>query len=353
MKKFFQSIANFFSSLFGKKKEPVPTTNTKNTTPKPNDRLPDEVEDSSDVPVDTVKTLPVIAVIPNAPGPFADEDKENAVDSEEEPPTTPTTPTTGGGTTTTPSTGGGTTTPTTPTTPTTGGGTTTPTTGGGTTTPSTGGGTTTTTPATPANRFLWCLDNGHGRLQPGKRSPLFDDGKTRFMEYEFNRDVVERIMKALDKHGVKYFDIVPDFNEVGSFLSERVERANKKKSDLPKIYVSVHANAGPAAAEEWIGDNIRGIETWYAQNSTRGKKLAAVFQKHLILKTGFKNRNLKSTAITPLYVLEKTTMPAVLTENGFYNNKPEVKELMKDSVRQKIAEAHVEAILEIEKNGIV
>jgi N-acetylmuramoyl-L-alanine amidase len=338
MKNFFKAISDFFASLFGKKKESTPTTTPKTTTPNPNDRLPDEVEDSSDVPVDTVKTLPVIAVIPDAPGPFADDDKEDAIDSEEE----PTTPGPSTGTTTTPTTGGGTTTiPTTPTT------------GGGTTTPSTGGGTTTTTPSTPTHRFLWCLDNGHGKLQPGKRSPLFDDGKTRFMEYEFNRDVVERIMKSLDKHGVKYFDIVPDFNEVGSFLSERVERANKKKSDLPKIYVSVHANAGPAAAEEWIGDNIRGIETWYAQNSARGKKLAAVFQKHLILKTGFKNRNLKSTAITHLYVLEKTTMPAVLTENGFYNNKPEVKELMKDSVRQKIADAHVEAILEIEKNGIL
>ncbi len=330
MKNFFQAIADFFASLFGKKTSPTTTPTTTTTTPKPHDRLPDEVEDSSDVPVDTVKTLPVIAVIPDAPGPFADEDKEDAIDSEEETPTT--------GPTTTPTTGGGTTT--------------TPTTGGGTTTPTTGGGTT-TTPTTPANRFLWCLDNGHGKLQPGKRSPLFDDGTTRFMEYEFNRDVVEKIMKGLDKHGVKYYDIVPDYNEVGSFLAERVERANKKKSDLTKIYVSVHSNAGPAAADEWISDNIKGIETWYAQNSTRGKKLAAVFQKHLILKTGMKNRDLKSTAITSLYVLEKTTMPAILTENGFYNNKIEVKELMKDSVRQKIADAHVEAILEIEKNGIV
>jgi len=152
---------------------------------------------------------------------------------------------------------------------------------------------------------------------------------------------------------VKYFDVVPNFNDVGSYLEERVERANKKQSDLTKIYVSVHANAGPAAENEWVSDTIKGIETWYAQNSARGKKLAAVFQKHLILKTGMKNRNLKSTAEKPLYVLEKTIMPAILTENGFYNNKVEVKELMKDSVRQKIADAHVEAILEIEKNGIV
>jgi N-acetylmuramoyl-L-alanine amidase len=44
-------------------------------------------------------------------------------------------------------------------------------------------------------------------------------------------------------------------------------------------------------------------------------------------------------------------MPAVLTENGFYNNLREAKEMMDDSVRQKIADAHVSAILYIEKHG--
>jgi N-acetylmuramoyl-L-alanine amidase len=325
MKNFFDAIAKFFSSLFGKRAEPAPAPPPRPTSVY--DPRPGEIEDSSDVPVDTIRTVPVIQVITDAPGPFADDDKENAVDSEDTTPSTPTTP------------------PTPPPTP--------PTTGGGTPPPPPPPPTPTpTTPTTPKPSYLWCLDNGHGKLQAGKRSPLFDDGMTRFFEYEFNRDVVEKIMKSLKKQGVKYYDVVPDFNDVGSFLEERVDRANKKQSDLPKIFVSVHANAGPAAANEWVADSIKGIETWYAQNSTKGKKIAAVFQKHLILKTGFKNRNLKSTAEKPLYVLEKTVMPAILTECGFYNNKIEVMELMKDSVRQKIADAHVEAILEIEKNGI-
>ena len=202
-------------------------------------------------------------------------------------------------------------------------------------------------------RYCWCLDNGHGKLQAGKRSPLFDDGQTRFLEYEFNRDIVQRIMKALDKQKVSYFDVVPDVDAVGSFLEGRVERANNHASDLPKIFVSVHANAGPAQSpNDWAADNIQGIETWFDQGSTKGKKLAAVFQKHLVSQTGLKNRNLKSTAEKPLYVLSKTSMPAILTECGFYNNKEEVKKLMKDDFRQKIADAHVAAILEIEKNGI-
>ena len=47
-----------------------------------------------------------------------------------------------------------------------------------------------TTPSGRQARFLWCLDNGHGKLTAGKRSPVFDDGETQFLEYEFNRDIV-------------------------------------------------------------------------------------------------------------------------------------------------------------------
>lgn len=321
-KKIADLFSNFFSSLFGNRSTPAPKPTTERpTAPRPGGLA----EDSSDVPVDTVTTVNVQDVdIPDFnvddSGPFADKDKDKAFEE--------------GNTTTEP--------PVVVIVP--------PVERPREEPPKPGGGSTARKP-----KYLWCLDNGHGKLQAGKRSPKFKlDGKeTQFFEYEFNRDIVERIIKALDKEGVKYYDIVPDYLEVGSFLSERVDRANKKKSDLPKIYVSVHANAGPSApGSEWANDSIRGIETWYAHNSTKGKKIAAVFQKCLIAKTGFHDRKLRSTKENSLYVLVKTTMPAVLTENGFFNNEKEVLELMKSAVRQKIADAHVAAILEIEKNGI-
>jgi N-acetylmuramoyl-L-alanine amidase len=346
MKNFFKLLSDFFASLFGGKKstppptEPMPQTKPQTDKPvKNHDRLPDLVEDSSDVPRDTIITINEKDIEKYKPtgeagGPFSDKDKEEAIETPEPEPgpseEKPAEEKPASGTATPPPPPPGETKPPAEEKP------------AGKPKPAKKG------------RFCWCLDNGHGKLQAGKRSPLFDDGKTRFFEYEFNRDVVERIIEALEKQGVEYYDIVPDYLEVGSFLPERVERANKKKSDLPKIYVSVHANAGPAPDDSsWVSSSIKGIETWFAQNSTKGKKIAAVFQKHLIKETGLNNRNLKSTAEKPLYVLEKTIMPAVLTENGFYNNKTEVKELMKPEMRQKIADAHVAAILEIEKNGIV
>lgn len=318
-KKLFSSISRFFSSLFGgktKKPEPVPTHD-----PTSEEKL---LEDSSDVPADTIITVDVMdvdlpMVRPDA-GPFADKDKEDAFDESEEEEPTPvddSDPVTDGGDTP-------------------------------------GDDETDPAPPPPAHkpRYLWCLDNGHGKLQAGKRSPLFDDGETQFFEYEFNRDIVERIIKALDKIGVKYADLVPDYLDVGSFLTERVERANKQVSELPRLFVSVHSNAGPAEVGKWIANSIKGVETWHAHNSSKGKKMAAVFQRHLLEYTGLKDRGLKTTQEKNLYVLVKTVMPAILTENGFYNNKEEVKELMKPAFRQKIADAHVAAILEIEKNGL-
>ncbi len=202
-------------------------------------------------------------------------------------------------------------------------------------------------------RFLWCLDNGHGSKTAGKRSPVFDDGETKFFEYEFNRDIVARIIKGLEEEGVRYYNVVPEV-DIDNFLQGRVNRANRKSSDIPKIYLSVHANAGPAkSSKHWAADSIKGVETWYYHGSKKGQKLASVFQKHLLEKTGFKNRHLKSRPESQFYVLRKTTMPSVLTENGFYNNKAQCLDLLKDSVRQKIADAHVDAIMEVEKNGLI
>ena len=200
-------------------------------------------------------------------------------------------------------------------------------------------------------RYLWCLDNGHGKNTAGKRSPKLPDGE-QFFEYEFNRDIVGRIIKALDELGVKTYNVVPEV-DTDNFLEGRVKRANGKRSDLPKLLVSVHANAAPARPGKWAQDSIHGIETWFYHGSKKGRKVASVFQKHLIAETGWKDRKIKSQSSKQFYVLRNTSMTAVLTENGFYNNKKQCVDLLKDSVRQKIADAHVKAIMEIEEKGIV
>lgn len=200
-------------------------------------------------------------------------------------------------------------------------------------------------------RYLWCLDPGHGRLSAGKRSPRLANGE-RFFEYAFNRDILGRITKQLDLLGIRYFVTVPEV-EVGNFLETRVARANRVSSPLPKLFVSIHSNAGPAPSiNDWTADGIRGVETWHFHRSTKGRRMAGIFQRKLVEKTGFRNRHLRSRVTDQFYVLRATRMPAILTESGFFNNRFEVLELMKNEVRQAIADAHVEAIQQIERDGL-
>lgn len=199
--------------------------------------------------------------------------------------------------------------------------------------------------ATPRHRFLWCLDNGHGKLTAGKRSPKLKDD-TRFFEYQFNRIIVKGIIKELKKHGVKYYNVVPEVS-VDNFLKGRVLRANNVPSSIPKIFLSIHANAGPGT---WT--TAKGLETWYFHSSRTGRKLAAVFQQQLVNELGWTNRGIKSKTTQQFYVLRRTNMPAVLTENGFYNNRKEVYSLLDKEIQKKIIKAHVDAILFFEKHGI-
>ncbi len=327
MKKIFEAIGNLFRTLFGGKVKEPSTPTPSGPRPKPVVINPQDPQDGADVKPDTViqivSEMDKVVVPPNEP------EEPFVKDIFEETPPQPQTPTPTPTSTPTP-------TPTPAPTPT---------------------PTPTPTPApAPAPaighkpRYMWCLDNGHGKQTPGKRSPLFDDGRTRFFEYEFNRDIVRLIKEALDKKGIKYFITVPEV-DIDDFLRGRVDRANNLQSDLPKLFVSVHSNAAPApTSESWA--LARGIETWFFHGSKRSQKMAGVFQKHLIEKTGWRNRQIKSQPQGQFFVLRNTTMPSVLTENGFYNNKEEAAELMKPEVRQQIADAHVAAIMEIERDGL-
>ena len=200
-------------------------------------------------------------------------------------------------------------------------------------------------------RYMWCIDNGHGALTSGKRSPVLPDGR-QLLEYEFNRDITARIFTRLDEIGVAYYNVTPE-TQIGNFLTTRVDRANRLSSALPKLFVSVHGNAGPAPTlQDFTDDNVRGIETWYYHGSTQGRNMASIFQRHLIERTGFFNRHLRSKVTGQFFVLRATRMPAVLTENGFYNNRFDLPSMLTAEFRQSVADAHVAAILEIERDGL-
>lgn len=177
------------------------------------------------------------------------------------------------------------------------------------------------------NMPIVCLDAGHGKDTPGKRSP---DGT--LLEYEFNRDVVNRTKKILEKHGVKVILTCLDDRDIS--LKERCDIANKEKADL---FASFHANA---YKENW--NDANGWEIYIVSKGGNAEKLAQKIHKYS-KDLGLKDRGIK---IGNFQVLRDTNMPAVLIEHGFYTNKEECEKLKSDSFRQKCAECDAKGILE-------
>ena len=189
------------------------------------------------------------------------------------------------------------------------------------------------------------LDNGHSRQTKGKRSPLFDDGKTQFFEYEFNRDIVRRIHNKLNEAGIASVILVPE-EDYDVPLTERANRANKYGSK-GNLFISIHANA--AGNGGWM--SARGWSIYTTKGVTKSDKIATVFWNEandVFPKMGMTLRKQMADG-DPDYeenftVIYKTKCPAILTENFFMDNKEDVKFLMSEEGREAIADVHVNAI---------
>ena len=99
-------------------------------------------------------------------------------------------------------------------------------------------------------------------------------------------------------------------------------------------------------------NRAKGICTFHHYRSVSGKSLAAVLQRWLADLTSFRDRGVISNdRWANFYVLRKTNMPAVLSENGFMTNFDDAVALMDPDTREAIANAHFAMIQEIEENG--
>ena len=203
------------------------------------------------------------------------------------------------------------------------------------------------------SRYTWLLDPGHGGFidgiyqTAGKRSPKFPDG-SRLYEGEFNRDVVQRIIE-INNDKIDVVNLVDTQEDVP--LRKRVNLANQIHREKRNcIFVSVHANAF-GNGKDFNG--TKGVCTFHHVKSSKGKALAQSLQKWLAELTPFRDRGIRANETwANFYVLRKTHMPAVLSENGFMTNFDDATHLMDPNVRQAVANAHYNMMLEIEQNGL-
>ena len=194
-------------------------------------------------------------------------------------------------------------------------------------------------------RLFVILDAGHGGVingeyqTAGKRSPIWSDG-TQLFEGVFNRAICSRIAIKLEKLGIDY-DIV--YNDSDVPLKDRVTLANslaeyhKKTHDC--LLISVHANGGGGT----------GFECYTYHGQTKSDVFASLLCDefdHVFpnekLRVDFSDGDADKEA--NFYILRKTTMASVLSENFFMDTEKDCKLIMSIEGQALIAGLHVRAI---------
>ncbi len=214
---------------------------------------------------------------------------------------------------------------------------------------------------TTDSNYLWIFDNGHGGIidgvyqTSGKRSPKWDDGSILY-EGEFNRAIVNRLMKLCTNAGIECVNLVDTQEDIS--LSRRTDKANdiyreqKDKDGKSCIYVSVHANGfSDESANGWSVYTSEGETKSDIVASVLAKKAAAEFPDEKMRKD---TRDGDADKESNFWVLRKTVMPSILSENFFMTNYSNCHNyLLSEEGRDRIAKIHFQMIQEVEEKKLV
>lgn len=186
------------------------------------------------------------------------------------------------------------------------------------------------------------LDNGHGSNTSGKCSP---DGTHR--EYKWARDFVDRLHKSLVAAGIDVHILVPEDTDIP--LMTRCARANGialKKGKKNCLLISIHNDAA-GSDKKW--HTARGFSARTALKPSAASMAFAKLMQSKMKQAGFGgNRSVPNEGFyrQNLAICRETTMPAVLCENLFMDNKQDLAILNSELALERMCEVYVEAIKE-------
>lgn len=204
--------------------------------------------------------------------------------------------------------------------------------------------------------FCIFLDAGHGGINPKVKLPngyttypskcsQHNNGKFHsygwFFEGVFNRAVVNLIEQYLNDWGIitmKVYDEIID-----TPLSKRVQKANfAAKNYKGSLYLSIHGNAAQ-------NKSARGFEVFTSPGQTQSDIYAGLLYKEV--KKSYPNWVFRSDLSDGdhdkeerFYVLTKTSMPSVLSENGFFTNFNDAKIMFDPNFQNTLALCHARAV---------
>ena len=188
------------------------------------------------------------------------------------------------------------------------------------------------------------IDNGHGLMTAGKRSP---DGL--FREPFYNREIARRVVSDLRDRGLDAELLVPEDDDIS--LAERVRRVNAACFLLGMqnvILISIHVNAA-GNGSKWL--NATGWSAYTCKGQTASDKLAECLCQAAI--KNFPGRRIRTDMSDGdmdweegFYILRKSLCPAVLTENFFMDSRSDLEYLQSRAGKQAVVDTHVEGVVE-------
>lgn len=189
------------------------------------------------------------------------------------------------------------------------------------------------------------LDRGHATLDskgkystPGKQY-TFPDGLHVYEGYE-NQKYTEAIAEYAKTVGFKVEYTVEPKDPTDLPLYNRVMKANSSKARLNSLYISIHNNAGAGIGTEVFTSIGKTLSDTFAEGILDSyQKNIPTRKLRMDTKDGDKDKE------ENFYVIAKTSMPAILIEFGFFDNREDYNWLSNPNTIKMMAKLTVDGIV--------
>jgi N-acetylmuramoyl-L-alanine amidase len=189
------------------------------------------------------------------------------------------------------------------------------------------------------------LDRGHATLDskgkystPGKQY-TFPDGLHVYEGFE-NQKYTEAIAEYAKTVGFKIEYTVEPKDPTDLPLYNRVVKANASKARLNALYISIHNNAGAGIGTEVFTSIGKTLSDTFAEGILNSYQKGIPTRKlRMDTKDGDKDKE------ENFYVISKTSMPAILIEFGFFDNREDYNWLSNPNTIKMMAKLTVDGIV--------
>lgn len=182
------------------------------------------------------------------------------------------------------------------------------------------------------------IDAGHYKGTPGRRClAALDPAQTG--EWELNRRVADKLEELMAGYDCQVIRVDDKTGDRLIDLGDRVAAANGCPAD---VYLSIHHNAGIK------GGSGGGCVVYTAHGcQAKSRALQKAVYGAVVSRTGLVGNRATPMAESRLYVLQRTTMPAILIECGFMDSRTDVPVILGPYFGEQVASGLLAALVEV------